>query len=185
MRLCHGVGHRDKDLLMRLSILDVKHLHAVRRKERVWCHTRREGAGGIEVKVGPVIVIMLPRKAESLVEELVEDIHVGKVWEVGPTTIANVRHHLVEHCSVFRRRQAFIGKVICFEILDRNACSFGAFQLSGFVKVVNQGRIGFIEKASECKAKKDLGAVDSGVYQSEAVVQEAQISGVYLKWNYM
>jgi hypothetical protein len=33
-------------------------------------------------------------------------------------------------------------------------------QLSGFVKVVNQGRIGFIEKALECKAKKDLGAVD-------------------------
>jgi hypothetical protein len=34
------------------------------------------------VKVGPVIVTMLLRKAESLVEELVEDIYVGKVREM-------------------------------------------------------------------------------------------------------
>ena len=82
MRLCYGVGHWDEDLLMRPSILDVKHLHAVQRRERVWCHTRRKGAGGIEVKVGPVIVTMLPRKAESLVEELVKDIHLGKAREM-------------------------------------------------------------------------------------------------------
>lgn len=79
MTLCYGVDQRDGDLLVRLSILNVKHLHAVRRRERVQCHLRRKGAGEIVLEFGPVVVAMVSRKIKSLVEELVKGIHVDEV----------------------------------------------------------------------------------------------------------
>lgn len=147
VRLGLGAADGNENLLMGSGILDMKCLHAVWPWKRRGHGTIREGAGGIELEIGAVVISAFPRQLESASEEILHGVHAHEIREMQAdnqeTAIFHVCDHFLKYLSVGPFGQAFVRDddglwVVLFQEPYRTRRCFGALQATPVGKLVDQ-----------------------------------------------